>query len=101
VPTYDYKCGLTKQISFIHLATHLNTLVDICEDKSEDLPTHACSGDDSDTPEGFLGAVREFFKTQTIDFPWQEGDSLIVDNLLMTHGRVPYSGPRKVLVAMS
>jgi hypothetical protein len=29
------------------------------------------------------------------------GDILMVDNMLVAHGREPFSGPRKILVAMA
>jgi alpha-ketoglutarate-dependent taurine dioxygenase len=34
-------------------------------------------------------------------FPWSAGDVLILDNMLMMHGRQPYEGERRVLVAMA
>ncbi len=33
--------------------------------------------------------------------PWQEGDILLIDNMLAAHARSPFTGPRKVLVAMA
>ena len=30
----------------------------------------------------------------------QEGDILMLDNMLSAHGRNPYTGPRKILVTM-
>jgi hypothetical protein len=34
-------------------------------------------------------------------FPWQRGDILMLDNMLASHGREPFAGPRKVIVAMA
>lgn len=33
--------------------------------------------------------------------PWQAGDVMIVDNILALHGRQPYAGDRRVIVAMT
>lgn len=33
-------------------------------------------------------------------FSWQQGDIVVVDNMLVSHGRDPFTGSRKVVVAM-
>ncbi|ATB41107.1 taurine catabolism dioxygenase tauD/tfdA [Cystobacter fuscus] len=67
----------------------------------EGLPRNARFGDGSPIPEEVLEQVREAFRVECIEYPWQRGDVLLVDNMLAAHGRSPYSGPRRVLVAMS
>ena len=65
------------------------------------LPTYASYGDGSPIDDRDLEQVRACFRGQTVYFPWQRGDFLMVDNVLTAHGRAPFSGPRKILVAMS
>jgi alpha-ketoglutarate-dependent taurine dioxygenase len=68
--------------------------------KEEDL-YHACSfGDGSPISEEDLGEIRRALDAATIEFPWRKRDVLLLDNLLIAHGRRPFQGPRRVLVAM-
>lgn len=67
----------------------------------EDLPQNVRFGDDSPIDVEALHHVRETMKNHAVVFPWQEGDLLMLDNVLVCHGRMPFTGPRKILVAMS
>ncbi len=69
--------------------------------RQEDLPRNAYYGDGSPLEEEMLEHIREAFRSETISFPWQAGDVLLVDNMLVAHGRNSFQGPRKVLVAMT
>lgn len=64
------------------------------------LPTHACYGDGGEILAEDLDQVREVFWKHAVVFPWRQGDVLILDNVMAAHGRMPYAGPRKILVAM-
>jgi CheY-like chemotaxis protein len=44
--------------------------------------------------------LRQAYSEETITFPWQQGDILMLDNMLVAHGRAPYAGDRKILVSM-
>ena len=65
------------------------------------LSRNAYFGDGSEIPEETLDEIRKIYDQFTVSFYWQEGDLLIVDNLLAAHGRNSYTGDRKILVAMS
>ena len=45
--------------------------------------------------------VRAVLDAETVAFPWEEGDVLMLDNMLVAHARSPFKGPRKVIVAMA
>ena len=68
--------------------------------REEDL-YHSCTfGDGSPIGEDDLGEIRRALDAATIEFPWRRHDVLLLDNLLIAHGRRPFQGQRRVLVAM-
>ena len=67
----------------------------------EDLPRNAYFGDGERIEDADLAAVRAAYEAEELVFPWQDGDLLMVDNMAMAHGRRSFSGPRKILVAMT
>jgi alpha-ketoglutarate-dependent taurine dioxygenase len=76
-------------------------IMELFGDNPLDMPHYACFADDSPIETDVLETVREVARKNTVYFPWKAGDFLMVDNLLVSHGRAPFSGPRKILVAMS
>ena len=67
----------------------------------EDLPNNTYYGDGSEIAPSVMDELRAAYKQEVISFPWQQGDLLMIDNMLTAHSRNPYTGERKVLVAMS
>lgn len=65
------------------------------------LPRNVCFGDGSPIADDKLDAIRAVYQRTAVAFPWQAGDVLMLDNLLVAHGRNPFSGERKVIVAMA
>ncbi|EZH79080.1 SyrP [Ectopseudomonas composti] len=65
------------------------------------LPRNVYFGDGTPIPDATLDAIRAVYAQTCVDFPWQAGDVLMLDNLLVAHGRNPFSGDRKVIVAMA
>src|ERR1043165_5803982 len=68
--------------------------------KEEDLPHYASFGDGSPLDEAELSQIRTVMREQAVYFPWQKSDLLVLDNVLVAHGRNSFKGPRKILVAM-
>ena len=67
----------------------------------EALGSHACFGDGTEIPIADLRAVRDAYRKAEVVFPWRAGDVLVLDNVLAMHGRKPFEGDRRVLVAMA
>jgi amino acid adenylation domain-containing protein len=66
----------------------------------EDLPRNVYYGDGSVIEDSVVDTVREVYDRAAVNFPWQPGDVLMLDNMLTAHGRNPYTGARKVVVAL-
>lgn len=66
----------------------------------DEYPRNAYYGDGSTIEDEVLESIREAYREETTVFPWQAGDVLMLDNMLMAHGRQPFMGQRKVVVAM-
>jgi hypothetical protein len=62
---------------------------------------HALYGDGGAIAPETLAHVHEVLERQTIAWRWERGDLIIVDNETTMHGRNPFRGSRRVLVAMS
>jgi alpha-ketoglutarate-dependent taurine dioxygenase len=69
--------------------------------REEELPNNTYYGDGSPIEESILDELRGAYRSNTVSFPWLQGDLLLLDNMLSSHGRNPFSGPRKILVAMA
>jgi alpha-ketoglutarate-dependent taurine dioxygenase len=66
----------------------------------EDLPRNVHYGDGTPIPDETISRIGEIYEELCVEFPWQPGDFVAVDNMIVSHARRPYSGDRKHLVAM-
>lgn len=67
----------------------------------ENLPRNVYFADGSPIDDSMLDEVRAVLAEETVTFPWQVGDVLMLDNMLVAHARTPFKGPRKVVVAVA
>ncbi|MEU2608427.1 TauD/TfdA family dioxygenase [Streptomyces albus] len=64
------------------------------------LPYATCYGDGTPIPDETVARIRAAFDAETRATPWRRGDLLLIDNMLVAHGRQPFTGDRRVVVAM-
>jgi alpha-ketoglutarate-dependent taurine dioxygenase len=67
----------------------------------ENLPRNTFFADGSTIGDDIFAEVRAALDAETVSFPWEQGDVLMLDNMLVAHARSPFKGPRKVIVAMA
>lgn len=65
------------------------------------LTTNTYYGDGGRIPDDVVAHLRQCYRTESRRFDWRHGDVLVVDNMLTSHGREPFTGPRKIAVAMA
>ena len=65
-----------------------------------DLPYHTYYGDGTPIEDSVVEEIRAAYEMERVEFGWQRGDILMLDNVLVAHGRNPFEGKRRVIVAM-
>lgn len=101
-----YKTGEKLWFNQAHLF-HLSNLQPEVRESLEDvldleeMPRNVYYADGSVISDEVFSEVRAVLAQETVLFPWQDGDVVMLDNMLIAHGRTPFEGPRKVVVAMA
>ncbi|MEU4177520.1 TauD/TfdA family dioxygenase [Streptomyces sp. NPDC026589] len=64
------------------------------------MPRNCFYGDGSVIPDEDMAEILRVYDEAELALPWAAGDVMMLDNLLMAHGRNPFQGERRLLVAM-
>jgi len=68
---------------------------------SEDnLPMYVTYGDGTRISEDTVLQIQKTIDSLLVIRPWAQGDLVLIDNVLVCHGRMPFTGKRKILVSM-
>ncbi len=66
----------------------------------ENYGSYANYGDGSPIDAGAIYEIHNAYMAEAVAFSWQKGDILLLDNMLMAHGRNHFAGEREILLAM-
>lgn len=96
------------QVWFNHAAVfHVSTLSSDVRDglremfDEADLPSNSYFGDGGIISDEIMQHVRDCYRAAAVRFDYRRGDMLVIDNMLVAHGREPFTGPRRIAVAMA
>ncbi len=67
----------------------------------DELPRNVHFGDGTPIGDEVIDRLGELYEELCVEFPWEAGDLIVLDNMLVAHARRPFGGPRKILVAMA
>ncbi|APR81385.1 Siderophore biosynthesis non-ribosomal peptide synthetase [Minicystis rosea] len=68
--------------------------------KEDGLPRNVYYGDGSKIEDATMAELDRLYWQTAKAFPWQNGDMIMLDNMLVAHARKPFTGARKIVVAM-
>lgn len=67
----------------------------------DEMPRNVYFGDGSPIADEVMEHIGQVYEDLCVEFAWEEGDMIALDNMLVAHARRPFGGPRKILVAMA
>ncbi|MFG1678312.1 TauD/TfdA family dioxygenase [Micromonospora sp. NPDC049282] len=90
-------------LTFFHVTTLAPDVAEALREMMDeaDLPTNTYYGDGAPIPDDVVAHLRDCYRAALRRFDWQQDDVLVVDNMLAAHGREPFTGPRRIAVAMT
>jgi alpha-ketoglutarate-dependent taurine dioxygenase len=90
-------------VAFFHISNVEPNLQEqlLAQYKGIDLPNNTYYGDGSPIEDWVVRQLLEAYEKETVSFPWEPGDVVLIDNMLTAHARAPFIGPRRILFAMA
>ena len=94
----------TRELLWINVA-HLGLLTPtqraawLGEFQLHELPTNSYYGDGTVIEDAVIEHIHDAYARAEVAFPWRSGDVLVLDNLLVAHGRNPFEGTRHLYAA--
>jgi alpha-ketoglutarate-dependent taurine dioxygenase len=67
----------------------------------ENTPSDTSYGDGSPIDEATIEQLKMLYVKHSVSIAYHKNDVLLIDNMLVAHGREPYTGERKVFVTMT
>lgn len=89
--------------TFFHVTTLDPTIRDVLLSRmrEDELPNNTYYGDGQPIEPAVMEETRGAYAACTRLFAWEQGDLLVLDNMLMAHGRAPFTGTRRILVGLA
>ncbi|MBA3531021.1 MAG: TauD/TfdA family dioxygenase [Ardenticatenales bacterium] len=89
--------------TFFHVTTLRSEVREMLlrEFSEDELPNNTYYGDGTPITNEVMEQLRDAYHKETITFPWQRGDLLLLDNVTVAHGRAPFVAPRQIIVGMA
>jgi alpha-ketoglutarate-dependent taurine dioxygenase len=97
-----------ERVWFNHAAHgHMTTNTDpemaaaVAELDRHEVPFNTYYPDGSPIPLKVMDRIRDAYRSATVAYPWEQGNLMVLDNMLAAHGRAPFTGRRRVLVGLT
>ncbi|WP_285405758.1 TauD/TfdA family dioxygenase [Luteibacter sp. ME-Dv--P-043b] len=90
-------------LTFFHVTTLPEDIRNIFTElmPDDELPNNTYYGDGGIIEADVLAALREAYEIESVAFPWQRSDVLMLDNMTVAHGRESYEGYRRILTGFA
>jgi hypothetical protein len=69
--------------------------------KESEFPRYVCFGDGTPIGSDIVDEISQSLTKHAVNIAAKNGDVIFNDNMLVSHSRLPYRGPRKVCVALA